>query len=140
MHIGNPFKKAKKALKKATKAVTGTVENLAKSAGKTVETAVSGTVKLASGDVSGALDKYGRTLTNYGNVMTGGVVDLTGNNRGIVNINSPKYFNLLTKGVSGSSGTLGSSTTKGLVRSLRQGKTVFGGGSITKVAKNPTGR
>lgn len=136
----NPGKALSKAVKSATKSVSKVVSNVAKSAGKTVETAVSGTAKLVTGDVSGALDKYGRTLTNYGNVMTGGVVDLTGNNRGIVNINSPKYFDYLTKGVKSSSSSSGTTTTKGLVRSLRQGKTVFGGGSITKVAKNPTGR
>lgn len=128
---------ASKAVKGATKAVTGTAKNFVTSLGKTTETAVSGTYKLAQGDISGALDKYGRTLTNYANVATSGTMDFTGRNGGIININSPKYFNLLTKGVksSGSSGT-----TKGLVRSLRQGKTVFGGGSIVKVAKNPTGR
>lgn len=126
------------SIKKAVKSVTKPVKNLVKSSAKTIETAVSGTSKLLTGDYKGAIDKYGRTLTNVGNVLSAGTMDLTGRNQGIININSPKYTNaILGKMPSASYEEEGSSSGR---IALRSGKGLLGGGSSYIKAKYPLGK
>lgn len=131
--------------KKAGKTTEKVGKNLVKSAGKTVETAVSGTAKLVTGDIKGAVDKYGQMHTNLANVYTLGTGDFTGRKEGIVNVNTPRYaktaLNMVTGKVpSGSTGSLGSDdydSDSGRLL-LRKGKKV-GGGSMFLKAKNPLG-
>lgn len=130
------------SLRKAIKKISRPVKNLVKSSAKVVETAVSGTAKLATGDVSGALDKYGRTITNAANVASMGSVDLTGGNEGILNINTPKYANAVLGKMpqESASGSSSSSTSTGSGRmELRAGKGLLGGGSTYLKAKYPLG-
>lgn len=130
------------SLRKAIKKISRPVKNLVKSSAKVVETAVSGTAKLATGDVSGALDKYGRTITSAANVASMGSVDLTGGNEGILNINTPKYANAVLGKMpqESASGSSSSSTSTGSGRmELRAGKGLLGGGSTYLKAKYPLG-
>lgn len=132
------LKKAKKAAKKAA----GLAKNVVKSSGKAVETAVSGTAKLVTGDISGALDKYGRTITNAANVASFGTADLTGRNEGILNINTPKYVDAAlgkTPKTSDSGSSSGSTSMDSDRIALRQGKGLLGGGSTYLKAKYPLG-
>lgn len=107
-----------KVAKSVTKAVTKTVKkaadmgkNFVQSVGKAAETAVSGTAKLATGDVSGALDKYGRTAINLANVSTGGSLDLSGRNNGVINMNTPEYYNTAASLIKGTKSS-GNTTTE----------------------------
>lgn len=139
-------KPAEDLAKKAGKTTEKVGKNLVKSAAKTAETAVSGTAKLVTGDIKGAVDKYGQMHTNLANVYTLGTGDFTGRKEGIVNVNTPRYaktaLNMVTGKVpSGSTGSLGAGDSydsdSGRLL-LRKGKKV-GGGSMFLKAKNPLG-
>ena len=152
---------------KVVKAVTKPISSAAKSVGKAVGKAVNQTVKvadkvvdkgveigknvanssiksitdLAKGDIVGS-------LTNIANVASGGTVDLTGRNQGVVNVNTKKYIaKAMGAGDLGASGvgsvvvpvTTYKKGKSGLVTQLRKGKGSVGGGSYTEIAKNPLG-
>lgn len=143
-------KDAGKVAEKTVKAVAKPVVQSAKNMGKSVE----GTVRnLAKGDV-------GKALEYATNINTLGTMDFTGNKRGIVNVDVDKYADKAYKAVKnalfgkmpdvGASGTGSVAGTKivsdtytkgksGLLKQLRQAKGTVGGGSYTKVAKNPLG-
>lgn len=152
-------------IKKVTKTVEKAVGNVVHDTGKAVGNAVNQTVKvadkvvdkgveigknvanssiksitdLAKGDIVGS-------LTNIGNVATGGTVDLTGRKQGIVNVNTKKYIAKAMGTDLGASG-VGSVVVpasykkgkSGLVTQLRKGKGSVGGGSYTEIAKYPLG-
>lgn len=87
----------KKAVNTVTKPIEKAVSNTVKSTGKAVEQTVSAVGKLATGDVSGAVDKALDAAKNYTNTTTLGTVDVTGRNDGAVaNIDADKYANALT--------------------------------------------
>ena len=134
--------KLKKVFKSVAKPVVKAATNLVESSGKAIETAVSGTAKLVTGDISGALDKYGRTITNAANVASFGTADLTGRKEGILNINTPKYVDAALGKTpktsdSGSSASLNNTDSDRIA--LRQGKGLLGGGSTYLKAKYPLG-
>lgn len=95
---------------------------------------------LAKGDIVGG-------LTNIANVASGGTVDLTGRNQGVVNVNTKKYIAKAMGADLGASGvgsvvvpvTTYKKGKSGLVTQLRKGKGSVGGGSYTEIAKNPLG-
>lgn len=139
---------------KVVKAVTKPISSAAKSVGKAVGKAVNKGVEigknvanssiksitdLAKGDIVGS-------LTNVANVASGGTVDLTGRNQGVVNVNTKKYIAKAMGADLGASG-IGSVIVpasykkgkSGLVTQLRKGKGSVGGGSYTETAKNPLG-
>ena len=67
----------KKAVNTVTKPIEKAVSNTVKSTGKAVEQTVSAVGKLATGDVSGAVDKALDAAKNYTNTTTLGTVDVT---------------------------------------------------------------
>jgi hypothetical protein len=154
-------------IKVVTKTVEKTVGNVIHDTGKAVGKAVNQTVKvadkvvdkgveigknianssiksitdLAKGDIVGS-------LTNIANVATGGTVDLTGRNQGVVNVDTKKYIaKAMGAGDLGASGvgsvvvpvTTNKTGKSGLVTQLRKGKGSVGGGSYSEIAKNPLG-
>lgn len=154
-----------KAVKKAVSSVSHAVGNVVHDTGKDAGKAVNQTVKvadkvvdkgveigknvanssiksitdLAKGDIVGS-------LTNIGNVATGGTVDLTGRKQGIVNVNTKKYIAKAMGADLGASGVgsvvvpdLYKKGKSGLVTQLRKGKGSVGGGSYSEIAKNPLG-
>lgn len=138
---GKTLDKVAKAVEKGVKDVTKPVaqagENLVQSAGKMAENYVSGTYKLATGDVKGAVDKYGRAFANQANVMSLGTADFTGRKKGMLNIDSKKYADaILGRHIPQVGGLVGASGDGRL--SLRAGRKV-GGGSMSAKAKYPLG-
>lgn len=154
--MGFKLKKVvKKVAKKATGLVSNAVGNVVHDTGKAVGKVVNKGVEigknvanssiksitdLAKGDIVGS-------LTNLANVASGGTVDLTGRNQGIVNVDTKKYIaKAMGAGDLGASG-VGSVVVpasykkgkSGLVTQLRKGKGNLGGGSYTETAKNPLG-
>lgn len=128
-----------KTAEKVAEPVVDAATNVMKSSGKAVETAISGTAKLLTGDVSGALDKYGRTITNAANVATAGTIDVTGRKEGIINVDAPKYTNaILGKYKLPEEQQYESSKGSGRI-TLRTGKGLIGGGSAFAKAKYPLG-
>lgn len=159
--------KITKAVKKTVSSVSHAVGNVVHDTGKAGGKAVNQTVKvadkvvdkgveigknvanssiksitdLAKGDIVGS-------LTNIGNVASGGTVDLTGRKQGIVNVNTKKYIaKAMGAGDLGASGvgsvvvpvTTYKKGKSGLVTQLRKGKGSVGGGSYSEIAKNPLG-
>ena len=121
----------------AAKPVAQAGENLVQSAGKMAENYVSGTYKLATGDVKGAVDKYGRAIANQGNVMSLGTADFTGRKKGMLNIDSKKYADaIMGRHIPQVGGLVGTASDGRL--SLRAGRKV-GGGSMSAKAKYPLG-
>lgn len=129
-----------KSFKNFTHSISHAV-NKAVDIGKNVaDSSVRSVTDLARGDVSGS-------LKHLGNLYSVGTVDLTGRNRGILNVNTDKYIAKMMGADLGASGT-GSLTAldtvtktkqrKGLIGQLRQGKGV-GGGSYTETVKYPLG-
>lgn len=124
--------KLKKVVKKVAKKATGLVKNVVNSSVKAVS-------NIAKGDIVGA-------ATNLANVASGGTVDLTGRNQGVVNVNTKKYIAKAMGADLGASG-IGSMIVpasykagkSGLITQLRKGKGNLGGGSYTETAKNPLG-
>lgn len=130
-------KSVEKGVKDVTKPVAQAGENLVQSAGKMAENYVSGTAKLITGDVKGAVDKYGRAIANQGNVMSLGTADFSGRKKGMININSKKYADaILGRHIPQAGGLIGTASEGRL--SLRAGRKV-GGGSMSAKAKYPLG-
>lgn len=138
--MGKVVKSVGKAVSSGAKAV-GKVVNKGVEIGKNVaNSSIKSITDLAKGDIVGS-------LTNVANVASGGTVDLTGRNQGVVNVNTKKYIaKAMGAGDLGASGVgaviVPASYKKGksgLVTQLRKGKGSVGGGSYSEIAKNPLG-
>lgn len=129
----------KQVVKGTTKAVDKAIE-----VGKNLADSSVGAIKSAiKGDIAGV-------LKNAGNIASYGTVDLTGKNRGSLNVNTDKYIaKIISAKDMGASGTgsieevsnISQSKQKrtGLLSQLRKGKGNLGGGSYTEIAKYPLG-
>jgi phage-related protein len=129
----------KQVVKGTTKAVDKAVE-----VGKNLADSSVGAIKSAiKGDIMGV-------LKNAGNIASYGTVDLTGKNRGLLNVNTDKYIaKIIGAKDMGASGTgsieevsnISQSKQKrtGLLSQLRTGRGNAGGGSYTEIAKYPLG-
>lgn len=144
----NPIKKVTKTVEKAvgnvihdTGKAVGKVVNKGVEIGKNVaNSSIKSITDLAKGDITGS-------LTNIANVASGGTMDFTGRNQGVVNVNTKKYIAKAMGADLGASGvgsvvvpvTTYKKGKSGLVTQLRKGKGSVGGGSYTETAKNPLG-
>lgn len=147
--VGKVVSSGAKAVSSTTKAVGNIIHDTGKAVGKVVNKGVKNVANssiksitdLAKGDIVGS-------LTNVANVASGGAVDLTGRNQGVVNVNTKKYIakamGVGDLGASGVGSVVVPVTTykkgkSGLVTQLRKGKGSVGGGSYSEIAKNPLG-
>lgn len=127
-----------RGLLKVAKVAARPVENVAKSSVNVVKNVAKGNI--------------GRAIADAGNIASGGTVDLTGKQKGIVNIDATKYVRSAVATIAGikkpSTSTssaqaytpiqLAKASTSQVMQ-LRKGRGLVGGGSYSETVKNPLG-
>lgn len=136
-----------KVAKKTGKAVEKGVKKAVKPVGNIIQSGINTVKETAKGNI-------GRAISNYGNLLTLGSVDLTGEQRGIVNVDATKYARQAAAGIAGikkpktSTSTSSAETYQPIqlakastsqVMQLRKGRGLVGGGSYSETVKNPLG-
>ena len=127
-----------RGLTKVGRVATKPIENVAKSSVNVIKDVAKGNI--------------GRAIADAGNIATGGTVDLTGKQKGIVNIDSTKYVRSAVSTIAGikkpSTSTSSAETYQPIqlakastsqVMQLRKGRGLVGGGSYSETVKNPLG-